>query len=317
MNTHARDVSIKTVAVSCPVCDASEFDPWAKGLDFEYLTSRKEFRIVRCRHCGVLYLNPRPDITEFDRIYPGEYRAYHFEENILTFRFRNYLERRKVRLIAGLVPDSADLLDVGCGGAGFLERLKKFGSPGWRLWGNDISPAVIADLKNRGFKTLPGKFEDIVRFEEIFDAVILKQVLEHFGSPREILAKARKLLRQGGVVIIETPNFDAWDAFLFRKRCWSGYQIPRHWTIFNPLTLSRLGKQVGFDVEDISFIVSPSFWVESVRHSLLDRGLPPLIYNRFTHRNPVFMGMATMIDLLQKTVMGKTSNMRIILRRCA
>jgi len=308
---------IKTTTVACPLCGAVEYSPLAAGPDFDHRTSRDEFHIVRCRPCGVLYLNPRPDVSELNRIYPVEYGAYHFNEPVLTFRLRNYLEQRKVRLLLRLLPGSADLLDVGCGGAGFLERLRKFGSRGWRLWGNEINPDVLADLNRRGFKTLPGKFEELDQPECSFDAIIFKQVLEHFEYPRDALRRAARLLRPGGVAVIETPNCGAWDARLFRRRYWAGYCIPRHWTVFDPRTLSRLSEEEGLAVESFTFLPSPSFWTESVRNMFMDKGWPPVVYRRFTNRSTVAMGLATMLDLLQQLVTGRTSNMRAILRKPA
>ena len=284
-------------------------------MDFECRASADEFTIVRCCKCGVLYLNPRPSVSQLERIYPQKYGSYHFDEAVLTFRIRNYLEQSKVRLLSKLLPESADVLDAGCGGPDFLEKMRKFGRPGWRLWGNDINAGALADLHKQGFKILPGRFEDLDQPASSFDAIIFKQVIEHFESPREVLLQTARLLREDGVVVIETPNFNAWDCWLFRKRYWSGYDMPRHCTIFDPRSLSRLAQQAGLKVEAISFLASPSFWAESVRNILMDKGWSPVVYKCFSNRNPVALGLATMVDLLQRLVRGETSNMRVVLRR--
>lgn len=308
---------IRKVAVPCPLCKEEKFDPVARSLDFECLTTADEFSVVRCRCCGVLYLNPRPALDELERIYPRDYPAYHFDAPHLTYRFRSWLEKRKVLFLARKLPPSANILDVGCGGYGFLEKLREFGPRGWRLWGNDISENVLADLKKRGFGTLSGKFEEIDRPPASLDAIIFKQVLEHFESPGDILIRSAKLLRPDGLVMIETPNSDALDSRLFRTRYWAGYHIPRHWVIFDTASLRRLGKQAGFEVEELSYIASPHFWVESVRNILMDRGWPPMIYKRFTNRNLLTMSAGTLADVTQKLFSGKTSNMRVILRKAA
>ncbi|MCX6355702.1 MAG: class I SAM-dependent methyltransferase [Candidatus Aureabacteria bacterium] len=307
--------NIKKTTVPCPLCGATAYEPWARGPDFEHYTSHDEFTFVRCRHCGLLYLNPRPELSELHRIYPPHYRSYHFEKPVMTFKVRSFLERYKVRLLNRLLPDKADIVDVGCGGPGFLERLRRHGRPGWRLWGNDINPEILAELEKRGFLPLPGRFEELDRPAGSFDAIFFKQVLEHFESPRTALVQAARLLRQNGIVVIETPNIDAWDARLFKKRYWSGYHIPRHWTLFDPRTIERLAGEAGLRIETISFLSSPCFWVESLHHILIDKGWPPLLYNRFTHRNPLALAFASFLDTLQKLFSGKTSNMRVILRK--
>ena len=184
-------------------------------------------------------LNPRPDLSELGRIYPPNYGAYHFDQPVLTFRIRDRLEQRKVAMLRRYIPDDADVLDAGCGGPGFLDRLRQFGPPGWRLWGNDINPAAMAEVERHGFKTLPGRFEEMPA-AMIFDAVILKQVIEHLDSPRTVVEGIARVLKPGGTLIIETPCVDAWDAKLFRRRTWAGYHFPRHWTMFDPATLRAM-----------------------------------------------------------------------------
>ena len=50
------------------------------GEDFEYRISPDESSAMRCRGCGLVYLNPRPAFFEFERIYPPNYYAVEFSE---------------------------------------------------------------------------------------------------------------------------------------------------------------------------------------------------------------------------------------------
>lgn len=312
IGTNPGTSSLKMTATPCPMCNAVNDKPVAHGRDFEYDTSDNEFRFMQCGKCGVLYLDPRPDPSELERIYPKHYAPYHFERRSLTLRVRDYLEGRRVRAIRQLIPETADVLDAGSGGAGFLKNLRRFGNRNWKLWGNDISDAVLSDMKRLGFFVIPGRFEQINMPDGSFNAVFLKQVLEHLDAPREALAKAAKLLRPGGVLIVETPNFDAWDRRIFQTRYWGGYHFPRHWTIFDPRTLAQACKGIGLEVESSSFMFSPSFWIQSAHHMLKDRGWPPVIYKRMHHLNPLVMSVAVFIDIIQKILCGRTSNMQMI-----
>lgn len=310
-------VPLKTSEAACPMCGSDVPLEVARGYDFEYDTCADEFRFVKCRACRVMYLNPRPDASELGRIYPAEYAPYHFEGRGLSLRIREYLERRRARAFARLIPGAADLLDTGCGGPGFLENLRRFGAPGWRLWGNDFNEQVIDDLERRGFGVVSGRFEEIDMPDGSFDAVFLKQVLEHLESPRDALKTAARLLRPNGLLIVETPNCDAWDAQLFHDRYWGGYHFPRHWTIFDPETLTAAAAQAGLRAESAAFMLSPSFWMQAAHHLLKDHGWPPGVYRRVNHFNPLVMGAAAALDVLQKLVRGKTSNMRMIFRKPA
>jgi hypothetical protein len=59
---------LKLVPVRCCVCDTDDAELVGRGYDYEYFTSAEWFDARRCRECGNVYLNPRPDISEFPRI---------------------------------------------------------------------------------------------------------------------------------------------------------------------------------------------------------------------------------------------------------
>jgi SAM-dependent methyltransferase len=307
--------ALKMVRVLCPMCQADAPKPFARGHDFEYETSDDEFTVARCGGCGVLYLNPRPHPSELARIYPESYAPYHFDQASLTLRVRNYLEGRKVRKLRARLPEKADILDAGCGGPGFLENLRRFGSSGWRLWGNDVSSQAIAELEYRGFRALPGRLEEVDLPPASFDAIFLKQVIEHLDAPQAVLVNAARLLRPGGYLIVETPNVDAWDAKWFCRRYWGGYHFPRHWTLYDAGTLSEAGRRSGLVVDQVRYMLSPCFWAQAVHHALKDRGWPRWIYRRFSHFSPPVMCAAALIDVLQLFTRRTTSNMRLMFRK--
>ncbi len=82
----------------CCLCGVEDAAPVAVGEDFEYHTSRDTFVTMRCRHCGLVFLNPRPIRDELDRIYPPSYHAFQFsKENFgLAHRVRSRLEARRL-----------------------------------------------------------------------------------------------------------------------------------------------------------------------------------------------------------------------------
>jgi SAM-dependent methyltransferase len=306
------DIPLKLTITKCPLCEEDVSDAFSRGRDFEYSTSGDEFTFVKCRGCGVLYLNPRPDISELYRIYPDTYIPYNFDSKSFAVKVRNILEKIKALEFRKRFCETAAIMDAGCGGPGFLENLRKVGRPGWKLWGNDINDNVIKDLKERGFETAPGRFEELRLPDASFDAIFFKQVLEHLEKPKEILDNAARLLKPGGRLVIETPNYRAWDATLFSGRYWGGYHFPRHWTIFEPDTLSAAGQGAGLRVERISFMLSPSFWFQSVHHFFLDRGWPGFVCSFFSHKNVPVMCIAVGADILQMIISGRTSNMRVV-----
>jgi len=307
---------LRTVTVPCNNCGQTAGQIVAQGPDFEYRTAAEEFTMVRCSGCGLVYLNPRPAPEELPTIYPERYIPYHFDDHLTPFmrRARTFLQREKAKAIQRLAPPAAVVWDVGCGGGFLLECLQKYGSPAWRLLGIDISESALEKVRARGIETRCGRFETLDLAPGSCDVIILNQVIEHLDDPARIVTKAHQTLKPGGVLFIETPSLDGWDAKLFFSRHWGGWHFPRHWTLYTRSSLCRFLESRGFLVERVQWLLSPNFWAQSVHHRWVDRGLPEK-YARFMDcRNPLVMGLFSVVDLVQM-LCGQTSNMRVIARK--
>ena len=46
--------------VACDLCQSDQSDVVARQRDLLLAVTNDEFTIVRCRQCGLIYLNPRP-----------------------------------------------------------------------------------------------------------------------------------------------------------------------------------------------------------------------------------------------------------------
>lgn len=62
-------------SISCNLCHGNythlelEAKDWLHG-------SQQTFRLVRCKECGLTYINPRPTTNEIGRYYQGSYYSY-------------------------------------------------------------------------------------------------------------------------------------------------------------------------------------------------------------------------------------------------
>jgi hypothetical protein len=84
----AANNSLILVDTKCCICDSNEATAIGKGEDFEYHTSIDSFIAKKCNSCGLVYINPRPDISEFEKIYPANYHAFDFSEKEFGIVFR-------------------------------------------------------------------------------------------------------------------------------------------------------------------------------------------------------------------------------------
>ena len=74
-------------------------------------------------------------------------------------------------------------------------------------------------------------------------------MIEHVHEPRNFLKSVKRLLKEGGLVYIDTPNISSYGAKIFKKY-WRGIEAPRHLVLFNHSSLEHLLKECGFvDVE--------------------------------------------------------------------
>lgn len=129
----------------------------------------------------------------------------------------------QVAHIHSLLPQGANILDMGCGPGLYTERLSRLGH---QCTGVDFSPASIEYAqKQPGAGHINYIFQDIREFQstETFDAVLLLFGEINVFSCAEalrLLQTARNSLRPGGVVIVETHTAEAIRAI--------GH-LPNHW----------------------------------------------------------------------------------------
>jgi SAM-dependent methyltransferase len=107
-----------------------------------------------------------------------------------------------------------------------------------------------------------------------FDVVTAWHVVEHLQDPHALVREVQRILRPGGLFVVEVPNFASWQARLGQDR-WFHLDVPRHLLHYTPHALLQLLNHYGLRV-----VTSHSFSLESgpigMLLSILNRiGLPP------------------------------------------
>jgi SAM-dependent methyltransferase len=300
----------------CCICGTRDAEPVGVGEDFEYRTSPDSFLTVRCDHCALVYLDPRPTRAEMTTIYPDHYHAFTFTEDKFGFvyRVRRRLEARRLLRAIGKVPPNAAILDVGCGDGFHLELLRDFGQPGWRLVGVDLDPRAADAAEARGLVVHRGTIETVDLEADHYDFAILIQTVEHVADPAAVLAAIRRVLRPGGRLLIVTDNTGSLDFSIAKRRHWGGYHFPRHWYLFNADALRRLATHTGFSVDELDTMVSPVNWVYSIRNALDDWGAPRPIVEWLSLESPIPLAAFTLFDWCNQRI-GRAALLRAVLRR--
>lgn len=313
------DIAVPTDDVSCVVCGSSRTNgAVCTTRDFCYETCTNEFTYVECADCGNIYLKNRPTIDSLSTIYPKNYLTYDYESSLgpLIFRVRNAVQAKKIEPIRRHARANDKVVDIGCGAGDYLDIIRRHGDPSWHLLGLDFSSEAIERCKARGLDAIEGRVETL-ESGALSDVgvFVMNQLIEHVEDPGKVLTKCGEMLRPGGVIIMETPNHQAWDAQLFRDRYWGCWHAPRHWNVFSPQSLSDLVKRSGLEVASVEYTLCPFSWVHSVQYWMRERlGWERL--GRMLELDNVFaLVCGSGMDVIQKVLVGKTSNQRLIARK--
>lgn len=224
---------------SCNWCGSDRYSVFLDNL--ASIEFNEEFRLVKCKKCGLIYLNQRPTKKEIGRYYPPGY----WPENCNAENTSTYLYKLVRSYISG-----GSVLDIGAGTGLLLNWFKK---RGWKVDGVEISP-VAGLVAKRKFKInlRIGDFLDVKLPENKFDLITLNHVLEHVYEPRQTINKVAKLVKKGGMVMISCPNIEGIGPYLFKNK-WYAVDAPRHLYQFNYLTLSRMLERAGFKILKVDY----------------------------------------------------------------
>lgn len=279
---------------ACLLCGRDEADVLTEAPDpLPGPGQGRWFAVVRCRHCGLCYTNPRPSAASLTTFYPPGYAPHRLPQDkdrvrpgLLPVRWRHRLfgrpcpERRGQ--ITGCRPGR--LLDVGCGGGSYLRRMARLG---WTVTGLDLVPEVAWAVRERlGCVVHVGTLPHPEVRPASFDLVTLWQVLEHVHRPLDLLREVLRVLVPGGRVIVAVPNFECPAAGWFGPH-WYGLDLPRHLTHFTPATLRAMLEAAGFEVESVRGLAHPEWLRKSAarsRQAGVNRPLTALLRWRWSAR---------------------------------
>ena len=96
------------------------------------------------------------------------------------------------------------LLDIGCDNGILSSRLKKLG---YDVYGLDIRKKEVGMARKLGIKAVVGSAEKRFPFKSgYFDAALAGDIIEHLYDTDFFIGEAHRVLKQGGVFVVTTPN---------------------------------------------------------------------------------------------------------------
>jgi SAM-dependent methyltransferase len=181
---------------------------------------------------------------------------------------------RFLEATGGLTP-GADVLEIGSGTGGMLQRLRE---RGLRAQGVEIDPGLIAESR-RWFGDLPitpVSGTDLPFSADSFDIVLSFDVLEHIPDTDAHLREVHRVLRAGGLYLLQTPN--KWLNVAFETVRWKSFTKFRkdHCSLHTPAQLRRRLAAHGFAPKFFDVPVVNEFFRQKVRRHLGPLGIAAL-----------------------------------------
>ena len=128
---------------------------------------------------------------------------------------------RRLDMIRRYAPlENAAVLDVGCGVGAYVEKFYQLNA---HAFGIDVDQDKLeAALSKRGLVTVARAASEALPFpDNLFDVVLLHEVIEHVDDDRDTICEAHRVAKHGGRVVVFAPNrlhpFETHGAYLGKR----------------------------------------------------------------------------------------------------
>lgn len=113
---------------------------------------------------------------------------------------------RRLNMIRAYLPmQGARVLDIGCGIGTYVEKFRALEA---QAFGVDVDvERVTRGHREKNLDTLALSVSEALPFvSDLFDGVLLHEVIEHVNNDRETIREAQRVTKRGGVMIVFAPN---------------------------------------------------------------------------------------------------------------
>jgi 2-polyprenyl-6-hydroxyphenyl methylase/3-demethylubiquinone-9 3-methyltransferase len=117
------------------------------------------------------------------------------------FAMLQWVAEARAALVPRAPSRTAVLVDVGCG-AGLISP--HLAGKGYRQIGVDLSEMALPQAASHGVLAIRGNVLDLPLGDEVADVVVAGEILEHVSDLQRALAEACRILRPGGLLVIDT-----------------------------------------------------------------------------------------------------------------
>jgi SAM-dependent methyltransferase len=249
---------VAQIDASCAVCGASRLEEFSAFATLPRVTSDCKpwppgGHLCCCSACGAI--QKRADaawLAEAQQIYDA-YEIYHLSGGAeqMIFASDENPEPRSQTLIefaasAASLGRTGRLIDIGCGNGAALAKMAS-ALPDWDLYGHELGSG--AEVFLRSLPRFRGLFTgDLGSVPGQYDFISMIHSLEHIPDPLAALRTVRRMLADGGRLLVEVPDLATSPFDLV---------VADHRTHFTTATLKDLAARAGLKAEILSDHVLP------------------------------------------------------------
>ncbi|MBU1197126.1 class I SAM-dependent methyltransferase [Candidatus Micrarchaeota archaeon] len=234
--------------VNCNLCGANDYSVVYPALSGKS-TSEADFsasgndvltdQVVKCKQCHFVYVNPRLK----SQFIVGGYSAAEDKTYVSQSEGRMATFRAGVRLMEKHMPKKGRVLDVGAAAGLFVKAAKE---NGWDAYGVEPSHWLARyGRETFGLNLKQGTIHTAKYPDAHFDVVTFWDVLEHVPDPAADLKEAMRILKPGGLLVVNYPNFGSRLAKITGRKWW--FLLSVHLWYFTPKTMRDMLERNGFE----------------------------------------------------------------------
>src|SRR5437667_755325 len=132
----------------CLLCNRRDPSPLVESADSTPGGTGYWFAVAQCQSCGLCYTSPRPNACTIGQFYPSTYAPHRTPDPQRPRPRGGWFGRERPSRRNPYQPSwpaEGRLLDFGCGGGAFLERMHRHS---WRVTGLDVSTSAVQRVRS-------------------------------------------------------------------------------------------------------------------------------------------------------------------------
>jgi 2-polyprenyl-6-hydroxyphenyl methylase/3-demethylubiquinone-9 3-methyltransferase len=150
-------------------------------------------------------MRPRNDPSQYDDLAGEWWRPGG------RFEILHWLAEARGALVPRAPRPGAILVDAGCGGGLLAPHVRRLG---YRHVGVDLRRAGLEQSAGRGVSPVHGDVTALPLADHCADVVVAGEILEHVDDLEGTVAELARVLRPGGLVVLDTVNDTALGRFI-------------------------------------------------------------------------------------------------------